>query len=233
MRSTARGRHARQQRLRREAVAGALVVGRDAPLVAEVERDLRPVEAVAPGLGREQAVGGAGRRAARQHEAARRRADDQLAEPLDRRVARRGRRRGSCRELRDGGLEALVALVDARAPRPPAPAGAAPTAAPAADRGRACAARPRPRRGARPRSAPCRRSGRRRSSEPERMSRRASLVSSTLGWRSVRLRIQAASSRACACERPACVTSMRSRRVERARRAAAGRRGGPRARASP
>ena len=50
-------------------------------------------------------------------------------------------------------------------------------------------------------------------SEPERMSRRASLISSTLGWRLVLLRIQAASSRAWACERPACVTWMRSRRA--------------------
>ncbi len=50
-------------------------------------------------------------------------------------------------------------------------------------------------------------------SEPERMSRRASLISSTLGWRSVLLRIHAASSRAWACERPACVTWMRSRRA--------------------
>ena len=42
------------------------------------------------------------------------------------------------------------------------------------------------------------------------MSRRASLVSSTLGCRPVRLSTQAASSRACAVERPACVSSMRS-----------------------
>ena len=47
-------------------------------------------------------------------------------------------------------------------------------------------------------------------SEPERMSRRGSLVSSTLGCRPVRLRTQAASSRAWAVERPACVSSMRS-----------------------
>ena len=143
----------------------------------------------------------------------RRRLDDELAEPLDRRLARRRRRRDSYGELRDGSLEALVALVDPqlvghqrRQVRHPQPRLLR-------RRGTASAARPRPRRGARPRSAPCRRSGRRRSSEPERMSRRASLVSSTLGCRCVRLRIQAASSRACACERPAWVISMRSRRV--------------------
>ena len=84
------GRHAGQQRLHREAIAGALVIGWDAPLVAEVERDLRPVEAVAPGLGRQQVVGRAGRRAARQHEAARGSFGDQLAEPLDRPLGVRG-----------------------------------------------------------------------------------------------------------------------------------------------
>ena len=46
----ARRRHAGQQRLCDEAVARALVVGRDASLVAEVERDPRPVEPLAPGL---------------------------------------------------------------------------------------------------------------------------------------------------------------------------------------